>query len=179
MFLINPYGLLTCIRKNERQQFPRSPSSEVALSINACGISRVLKPTHPACILIAITSFPKKPVQWYVTDLIPTPNLPESGKSFCIPAKLHKRLDADNIVYLELKVQNARVPLQKGVKQCPLRKHIGSRWVPHKWTFHNTKTSQGVSGLSKLFLPSNQLSQHSTMWQLQTYTTNRQIPYDV
>lgn len=56
-------------------------------------------------------------MQWYTMDLIPTPNLPEPGKSFGIPANLHKTEGADNIVCLQLKMQNAYVLLQKGVKE--------------------------------------------------------------
>lgn len=115
-------------------------------------------------------------MQWYTRDLIPTPNLSEPGKSFSIPANLHKREGADNIVCLQLNMQDACALLQKGVKEWPLRKLFWIRKWPYNWRIWSARPrTHGIVWI--VFFKSPKLL-HCTffysLWQPKAYWINRQ-----
>lgn len=115
-------------------------------------------------------------MQWYTRDLIPTSNLSEPGKSFSIPANLHKREGADNIVCLQLNMQDACALLQKGVKEWPLRKLFWIRKWPYSWRIWSARPrTHGIVWI--VFFKYPKLL-HCTffysLWQPKAYWINRQ-----
>lgn len=114
-------------------------------------------------------------MQWYTRDLIPTPNLSEPGKSFSIPANLHKREGADNIVCLQLNMQDACALLQKGVKESSRRKLFWIRKWPYSWRIWSANPrTPGIVWIVFSTLQ-NDLIAHFfySLWQPETYWMNR------